>query len=99
MRKIEEKMVAAVNNKKDLQLQNTQVLNINGAVFVKLYGTIIYLNIKGKKYFSDGGYKTKTTGSRLRALGANYSTNTQKNGCKLLTQKEIYKKLYSVCGW
>ena len=84
MKKIEEKMCAAVAAGRWYKNSNTEVMALSsGAVFVKLYDTIIYAKIDGVEYFSDGGYNTVTTGSRLRALGADYSTNEKKNKCVL----------------
>ena len=71
MKKIEEKMCAAVAAGRWFKESNTEVQALStGAIFVKLYDTYIYAKIDGVEYFSDGGYNTVTTGSRLRALGA-----------------------------
>ena len=94
MRKLEKEMVMAVNEGRNWNGANTRVIcNENGA-FVVLYDTIIFARVNGKKYYSDGGYKTATTGSRLRALGAAYSTNEKKNACKLTTQKKMVSLYY-----
>ena len=77
MRKIEQRMVNAVNNKVNYRESNTEVI-IKG----------------GKVYFSDGGFNTATTSSRLRALGAAYSTNNKLCGCKLTSQKEMLNLRY-----
>jgi hypothetical protein len=45
-------------------------------------------------YFSDGGFNTVTTGSRLRALGADYSINEKRCNCKLTSQKEMLNLRY-----
>lgn len=42
----------------------------------------------------DGGFNTATTSSRLRALGADYSTNNKLCGCKLTSQKEMLNLRY-----
>lgn len=55
------------------------------------YTILLYILRNGIEYFSDGGFNTVTTSSRLRALGANYSTNEHKNKVDLLTQHEMYK--------
>ena len=90
MRKIEKLMIEAVNGKKCFKLSNTEVIPCkNGSVFVKLYDTIIFACVNGEKYFCDGGYKTSTTASRLRALGADYSVNAKKNNCVLTPCKVI----------
>lgn len=91
MKKIEEKMIQAINNKQNFKNTNTEVKIIKNCVFVFLYSTIIFASVQGRQYFSDGGYKTITTGSRLRALGTGYSINNKKNLCKLTPQNKIYK--------
>ena len=94
MCKIEKMMVAAVNEGRNWDSANTRVIcNENGA-FVVLYDTIIFARVNGREYFSDGGYKTATTGSRLRTLGAAYSTNEKKNACKLTGQKKMVSLYY-----
>lgn len=94
MCKLEKEMMATVNEGRNWNGANTRVIcNENGA-FVVLYDTIIFARVKGREYYSDGGYKTATTGSRLRALGAPYSTNEKKNACKLTTQKKMVSLYY-----
>lgn len=66
-------MVNAVNNKVNYRESNTEVIIKGANVFVRLYDTYIYAKVRGKVYFSDGGFNTATTSSRLRALGADYS--------------------------
>ncbi len=84
MRVIEKEMILAINARRNYKKSNTEVINLSdGSIFVQLYDTIIFALINGVKYYNDGGYKTVTTGSRLRALGADYSTNNKKNNCKL----------------
>lgn len=73
MRKIEQRM----NNKVNYRESNTEVIVKGANVFVRLYDTYIYAKVRGKVYFSDGGFNTATTSSRLRALGADYSTNNK----------------------
>ena len=87
---LEKKMVAAVNAGKNFKLGNTEVKNVNGKIFVLLHGNLIYCEIDGKKYYSDAGWSTKTTGSRLRALGAEYSTNSKKNKCFLTSDSKMH---------
>lgn len=77
MRKIEQRMVNAINNKVNYRESNTEVIVKGANVFVRLYDTYIYAKVRGKVYFSDGGFNTATTSSRLRALGADYSTNNK----------------------
>lgn len=91
MRKIEEEMLRAISNRESFCKSNTKVLVNGKCVYVKLYNTIIYILRNGIEYFSDGGFNTVTTSSRLRALGANYSTNENKNKVELLSQEEMYK--------
>ena len=91
MKKIEKEMLKAVCNRENFRKSNTKVLVNAQCVYVKLYDTIIYVLKNGKEYFSDGGFNTITTSSRLRALGANYSTNENKNKCSLLPQTQMIK--------
>ena len=91
MRKIEKEMLQAICNRENFCKSNTKVLVNAKCVYVKLYDTIIYILRNGIEYFSDGGFNTVTTSSRLRALGANYSTNKNKNKVDLLSQKEMYQ--------
>ncbi len=101
MKRIEEKMCNAVAARRNFKQSNTEVISLlNGSVFVKLYDTIIYAYVAGVEYFSDGGWNTVTTGSRLRALGANYSTNENKNRCKLQTASFMnnlyFRRLFNI---
>lgn len=86
---IENKMLEALREGRDMDSNNTRVINNSKGVFVKLYSTIIYAKVRGREYFSDGGYCTVTTSSRLRALGADYSTNEKKNNCLLRTRAQM----------
>ena len=70
MKKIEKKMIEAIKNRKEFKETNTYVFTTKNGVFVKLDNTIIFALVNGNKYYSDGGYATVTTSSRLRALGA-----------------------------
>ena len=94
MRQIEKKMVEAVANKQNFRLNNTEVRNINGAIFVALHGNLIYAKINGVQYYSNAGWNTRTTASRLRALGADYSTSYKKQNTGLLTRREMYDLYY-----
>ena len=91
MKKIEQKMLHAICNRENFRESNTQVVVNSKCLYVKLYDTIIYVLRNGLEYYSDGGFNTVTTSSRLRALGANYSTNENKNKVDLLSQKEMYQ--------
>ena len=90
MKEIEKKMIEAVKNGKEFKETNTYVFTTKNGIFVKLYNTIIFALVNGNKYYSDGGYATVTTSSRLRALGADYSTNSKKNKTELQTKKFMY---------
>lgn len=63
MRKIEQRMVNAVNNNVNYRESNTEVIVKGANVFVRLYDTYIYAKVRGKVYFSDGGFNTATTSS------------------------------------
>ena len=100
MREIEKKMVQAVNNKQNFRLSNTEVRIIENGVFVALHGNLIFARIGGVDYYSNAGWNTRTTASRLRALGADYSTNYKKQNCSLLSKNEMldlyYKKMFNI---
>lgn len=82
-------MLNAIKLGKNAFLGNTKVeVNENG-VFVVLYDTIIFAKVCGRVYYSDGGHNTRTTSSRLKSLGADYSTNYEKSKCKLEDQKTM----------
>lgn len=89
MRKIEQRMVNAVNNKVNYRESNTEVIVKGANVFVRLYDTYIYAKVRGNVYFSDGGFNTV-----LRALGADYSINEKRCNCKLTSQKEMLNLRY-----
>lgn len=89
MRKIEKMMVAAVNEGRNWDSANTRVICNEKGTFVVLYYTIIYARVNGKEYYSDGGFKTATTASRLRALGAAYSANPKRCECELTAQNDM----------
>ena len=95
MRQIEKMMLQAVTNKQNFKCSNTEVRTINGAVFVALHGNLIFASINGKKYYSNAGWNTRTTASRLRALGADYSTNYKKNNCVLTSKNDMLDLYYS----
>ena len=99
MRQIEKMMVLAVANKENFRRSNTEVRVINNGVFVFLHGNLIFAKIDGINYYSNAGWNTRTTASRLRALGADYSTNYKRQNCDLLSSREMYDLFYKVCGW
>lgn len=79
MKAIEKNMVAAVFGGYDWRESNTEVTNTNGAIIVRLHGNIIYRKTPAGIKFSDGGYPSATTASRLRALGANITFKKSQN--------------------
>ena len=90
MKKIEKEMLQALNVGREFAKSNTQVIRgANGGLFVKLYDTLIYAVFGSLEFFCDGGFKTVTTASRLRALGADYSTNEKKNACSLTSSQKM----------
>lgn len=96
MRKIEERMCNAVNNRRSFKESNTEVIvSAKGNVFVKLYNTIIFADVDGRRYYCDGGWNTATTSSRLRALGARYSINEKLNECSMTTHREMLNLYYN----
>ncbi len=84
MRIIETKMLAAVAGRRPFSLDNTAV-SVNTSVFdasagglvpasvaVYLHGNLIaYYDAAGVMHISCGGWHSRTTASRLRAIGAN----------------------------
>lgn len=99
MRQIEKLMLQAINTKQNFKLSNTEVRNIKGNIFVTLHGNLIYARIDNKDYYSNAGWNTRTTASRLRALGADYSTNYKKCNCELLSRRDMYDLYYKTVGW
>ena len=79
MRVIEEKMLRAIKNKRDWQERNTRVRVYDNGYVVWLYSTPIFAQIDGAEFVCDGGWRTRTTQSRLNALGVPYSTNARLN--------------------
>ena len=71
MKRIEEKMLEAIENRKSANIGNTSVICENdGSIKVYLFGNKIYEERGGVRRYSSCGYPTVTTASRLRALGA-----------------------------
>lgn len=69
MKAIEKKMVAAVNGRKNWSESNTDVECVDGDVYVRLFGNLIYRIVHGIHEFNLCGWNTVTTRSRLNALG------------------------------
>lgn len=87
-------MIAAVESGHEMYESNTTVMVNRHGVFVRLYDTIIFGLVKGRRYYSDGGWATVTTANRLNALGANYHLYTRDgfgvlDGDKLRTTGEM----------
>jgi len=73
MRKIEQQMIAAINNNQNLQSANTTVLTEqNGISTVYLHGNKIAEIGDDYMTIYNGGYQSKTTKSRLNALCNEY---------------------------
>lgn len=69
MKKIEKEMINAIYEKKEMEKSNTTVIINRNGVFVRLYESLIYAKVNGKDYYSNGGWDTVTTRSRLYACG------------------------------
>lgn len=94
MRKIEKEMLKALKENREFTKSNTCVLINRNGKFVTLWGNFIYGEKNDHKYFSDCGWETATTQSRLNALGAGYSRNKKHNKCKLHTGLQISNMYY-----
>lgn len=84
-------MLNAIKLGKNAFLGNTKVEANENGVFVVLYDTIIFAKVRGRVYYSDGGHNTRTTSSRLKALGVDYSTNYEKSNCRLEDQRTMIR--------
>ena len=73
MRKIEQEMLAAFNSNTDFHKGNTDVISTSKRTSVRLHGNLICVkDLKtGNISYSNCGWFTNTTKSRLNALGAN----------------------------
>ena len=71
MRKIEEAMLKAIEERRDLVYGNTEVrvTNNGNVINVYLHGNNIYSNTYGEKRFTLAGWNTMVTRSRLHAIG------------------------------
>tara|TARA_E500000178_G_scaffold274233_1_gene272763 strand:+ start:199 stop:546 length:348 start_codon:yes stop_codon:yes gene_type:complete len=74
MRKIEQQMIAAINNNQDWSKDNTSVHynEENNTSVVRLHGNKIAEVTDTDMTIFDGGYQSKTTKSRLNALCSEY---------------------------
>jgi hypothetical protein len=95
MRKIEEQMVAAVNERRNWSSGNTRVEVRDGGNWVKVYlhENLIYTECmeSGEKRFTMAGWDTNTTRSRLNALGVYVS--------QVDFKQYYYGKEISPYGW
>ena len=69
MRLLEKKMVSAFNGMYNWNGNNTSVVSDGKESRVYLHGNLIAINKDGKKSFSNAGWFSNTTKSRLNALG------------------------------
>lgn len=74
MRKIEQQMIEAINNKVAFSQSNTQVVIIANSAKVFLHGNFIAaINLKLRKVsVSNCGWKSNVTKSRINAIANNY---------------------------
>lgn len=104
MRKIEQRMVNAINNKVNYRESNTEVIVKGANVFVRLYDTYIYAKVRGKVYFSDGGLirlqlaavcvrLVQTTAQITNCVAANLLAKRKCLICDI-TAKRQYHKTY-----
>ena len=83
MRKIEKQMNDAITASKDWHSDNTEVINEDGVSIIKLHGNkIAEVGDTWLRLF-DGGFRSKTTKSRLNAIlhvhGCNFDSVFQKD--------------------
>lgn len=81
MSAIEQKMIAAINSRQNWKVGNTEVRvdNKTGLITVLLHGNVIYRRTNITETFSDGNYPSKTTASRLRAIGLDCTYKRSEN--------------------
>lgn len=94
MKKIEKRMIEAINNKKNFEESNTRVKQLKSGFAVYLFGNPIFCKINGKTYWSNCGWNTATTSSRLRALGVDYSTAANFDRSAGLSFNQIWDKIW-----
>lgn len=76
MRKIEQQMIAAINERRDWRLDNTEVQVVNfphgettiDKIYVRLHGSTIAIITPDELDISDCSWQTPTTKSRLNAI-------------------------------
>jgi hypothetical protein len=68
MRKIEQQMVQAIKENKDLKIANTEVISCSHVSDVYLHGNLIARIGETFIELFDGGWQTNTTKSRLNAI-------------------------------
>jgi len=81
MRKIEQQMIAAINERRDWRLDNTEVQVVSfphgettiDRIYVRLHGSTIAIITPDELDISDCSWQTPTTKSRLNALLHTYS--------------------------
>lgn len=93
MRKIDEMVLNAVENKGNLSVSNTHVAtdSTKSITRVYLHGNLIakYDHRTGKRYFNMRGWNSNTTRSRLNALGA----DVRQRNFKPVFNGQVIKKL------
>ena len=63
-------------------------------VFVYLYNTIIYAKVRGREYWSDGGWNPRMTSRYIKMLGGvEYSISKKRNNLLIRSQREM-RNLY-----
>lgn len=71
MRQIEKEMISAIKEGRNWSKSNTAVYKSNGCVCVHLHGNnIARIHPDGRREFSNAGWRSNTTKSRLNAMGA-----------------------------
>ena len=77
MRKIEQQMIAAIKDSKDLKIANTQVISCTNVSDVYLHGNLIARIGETWIELFDGGYQSNTTKSRLNAILAAHGCDNE----------------------
>lgn len=107
MRKVDEKLVDAITNRKDATFNNTKVIHWDRNVSVYLHGHMIAQRVDGRWRVSLAGYNTNTTRNRVSAIirefcynesfkeGAGVSTRA----CKVFLHDSRGKTEIDAHGW